>query len=76
MVNCMCMCMAMEAGSMHAQNTNLGVVATPCSVYTTHLRSVLCTQILGCAWHTNMEVCDSHQKKCVYRDIGSTPYLV
>ena len=45
-------------------------------VCTTHQRSVLNTLLFGCAYYTFMMVCYAHHKRCAYRGIGSTPYLV
>ena len=69
-------CRARDAGTMHYQHTSLSVIATPGLVYTTHHRSVLYTLLFECAEYTFMMVCSAHHKRCAYRDIGSTPYLV
>ena len=61
---------------MHVQHTILSVATTQGLVCTTHQRSVLYTLLFGCAYYTFMMVCYAHHKRCAYRDIGSTPYLV
>ena len=45
-------------------------------VCTTHQRSVPYTLLFGCAYYTFMTVCYAHHKRCAYRGIGRTPYLV
>ena len=66
----------MDARTIHVRHTILSVATTQGLVCTTHQRSVLYTLLFGCAHYTFMMVCYAHHKRCAYRDIGSTPYLV
>ena len=68
--------MAMLQYKVHVSRTPKVHNTNACMVCSAHTARCALHSINKCELHTTYLVCFTHSKKCAYRDIAGTPYLV